>query len=180
MIRLVFVAVATVASVVSFSLSPHLAAQQPGNQKAVPFPVQITGAAPGLNLELFVNAGKVADVPISPDGEGSWVLDLGNLGKTRMQVTVEQCEDGRQVQRVYFSGPGVTIPQDSKCKRRLAGAAWWSDCGVTRITLDVRKLGMRVIGCGSMWTEPKVYAPVGGAIVVAGLVLAGGGGDSNS
>lgn len=174
--RLVLVAVASVAVVVSLSLSPRLAAEQAANRSvAVKFPVEISGAVPGLNLELYLNSGKVADVPINPQGEGQWVLDLGNLGKTRMQVTVERCEDGQNVQRVYFADPGVTIPEDSKCKRRPVGAAWWSDCGVTRITLDLTRFGMRVVGCGSLLTQPKVYGPLGGAVVVGGLLLTGGG-----
>lgn len=178
MFRPVLVAVAAVVVVMSLSMSPHLAAQ-PANQSVVwRFPVQIIGAVPGLDLELFLNAGKVADVPINPQGEGSWVLDLSNLGKTRMQVMVERCEDGQNVQRLYFAGEGVAIPEDSKCKRRPVGAAWWSDCGATRITLDLTKFGMRITGCGSMFTQPKVYGPIAGAIVVGGLVLTGGGGSS--
>jgi len=176
--RLILIAVATVAVVVSLSLSPRVAAEQAANRTA-PFPVQITGAVPGVNLELFLNAGKVADVPINAQGEGQWVLDLGNLGKTRMQVTVERCQDGQNLQRVYFAGEGVSIPEDDRCKRRPVGAAWWSDCGVTRVTLDLTKFGKRVVGCGSMLTQPRVYGPLGGAIVVGGLILMGGG-DSNT
>ena len=178
MARPVLVAVASVVAVMSLSMSPHLDAQPANRTASQQFPVQISGAVPGLNLELFLNAGKVADVPINSQGDGSWVLDLGNLGKTRMQVTVERCEDGQNVQRVYFAGDGVSIPEDSKCKRRPVGAAWWSDCGVTRITLDLTKFGMRITGCGSMFTQPKVYGPIAGAIVVGGLVLTGGGDSS--
>lgn len=176
--RLILIAVATVAVVVSLSLSPRVAAEQAANRTAS-FPVQITGAVPGVNLELFLNAGKVADVPINAQGEGQWVLDLGNLGKTRMQVTVERCQDGQNLQRVYFAGQGVSIPEDDRCTRRPVGAAWWSDCGVTRVTLDLTKFGMRVVGCGSMLTQPRVYGPLGGAIVVGGLILTGGG-DGNT
>ncbi|HEX6163412.1 MAG TPA: hypothetical protein VFZ31_08605, partial [Vicinamibacterales bacterium] len=70
--------------------------------------------------------------------------------------------------------------EDKNCRRRIVGAAFWSDCGVTRLTLDLTRFGMRVIGCGSLYTEPKFYGPVGGAIVVGGLLIAGGGDSTSS
>ena len=177
--RLILIAVATVAVVVSLSLSPRVAAEQAANRTAS-FPVQITGAVPGVNLELFLNAGKVADVPINAQGEGQWVLDLGNLGKTRMQVTVERCQDGQNLQRVYFAGQGVSIPEDDRCTRRPVGAAWWSDCGVTRVTLDLTKFGMRVVGCGSMLTRPLFYVPIAAGAGLLGVLAGGGDGATTS
>ena len=56
---------------------------------------------------------------------------------------------------------GKPTPEDKNCRRRIVGGAWWSDCGVTRITLNLTKFGMRVIGCGSFITSPKGLATVG-------------------
>lgn len=170
MIRSFAVALITIVVVVLFGPSNEVAAAQPANSTgAVPF--QFTGATPGLNLELFVNAGKVADVVIDSNGNGSSILDLSNLGKVQLQVYVDVCQDGKVVRVIVAAGQPK--PGDN-CKRRVAGGAWWSDCGVTRLTLNLTKFGMRVIGCGSMLTQPKVYGPLVGGLVLIPVALAGG------
>jgi hypothetical protein len=171
MIRSFGVALVTTFVVVLSTSYDRIAAQP--NAPPSQLPVQITGATPGINLELFLNAGKVADVTISTTGDGSSVLDLSNLGKVQLQVYVDVCQDGKVVKVMVVSGQPA--PEDTNCRRRVVGSAWWSDCGATRLTLDVTRFGMRVVGCGSLYTEPKFYGPVGGAIVVGGLLIAGGG-----
>jgi hypothetical protein len=174
MIRSFAVALVTILVVSVVSATGEIAAQ-PQNPTAPPsqLPIQFTGGAPGMNLELYLNAGKVADVTIGATGGGTSVLDLSNLGKVQLQVYVDVCQDGKVVKVMVVAGQAP--PEDKNCRRRIAGGAFWSDCGVTRITLDLTKFGMRVIGCGSLLTEPKFYGPVGGAIVVGGLLLSGGG-----
>jgi hypothetical protein len=176
MIRSFAVALVTIVVVSVLSATGQLAAQ-PQNPPSQ-LPIQFTGGAPGINLELFVNAGKVADVTIGATGGASSVLDLSNLGKVQLQVYVDVCQDGKVVKVMVVSGQPA--PADTNCSRRAVGGAWWSDCGVTRVTLDLTKFGMRVIGCGSLYTEPKFYGPVGGAIVVGGLLIAGGGDSTSS
>jgi hypothetical protein len=179
MIRSFAVALVTVVVVSVLSSTGEIAAQ-PQNPTAPPsqLPMQFTGGTPGINLELYLNAGKVADVTISVTGEGASVLDLSNLGKVQLQVYVDVCQDGKVVKVMVVAGQPT--PEDKNCRRRIAGGAFWSDCGVTRITLDLTKFGMRVIGCGSFLTEPRFYGPVGGAIVVGGLLLSGGGDSTSS
>ena len=172
MIRSFAVALITIVFVSVLGSSREIAASQQ-NPPPSQLPMQFTGATPGINLELFLNAGKVADVTIGTNGEGSSILDISNLGKVQLQVYVDVCQDGKVVKVLVVAGKPT--PEDKNCRRRIVGGAWWSDCGVTRITLDLTKFGMRVIGCGSILTEPKFYGPVGGAIVVGGLLIAGGG-----
>lgn len=179
MIRSLAVAFVTIAVVASFGLKDHLAAQQPAAGATGPgaVPIQFSGGTPGVNLELFINAGKVADVTINSSGQGASVLDLSNLGKVQMQVYVDVCQDGKTVRVLVVSGQP---PPEDNCKRRIAGAAWWSDCGVTRITLDLTKFGTRIIGCGSFMSENRNWLIPVGAGAVAIPFIAGGGGDSTS
>lgn len=177
MIRSFAVAFITIVVVSVLGSSREIAAWQQ-NPPPSQLPMQFTGATPGINLELFMNAGKIADVTINTNGEGSSILDFSNLGKVQLQVYVDVCQDGKVVKVLVVTGKPT--PEDKNCRRRIVGGAWWSDCGVTRITLDLTKFGMRVIGCGSFITSPKGLATVGAAIVVGGLLIAGGGGDSTS
>lgn len=178
MIRSFAVAFITIAVVVLFSARAEIAAQQPAAGASGPgnVPIQFSGGTPGVNLELFINAGKVADVTISATGTGTSILDLSNLGKVQLQVYIDVCQDGKTVRVLVVAGQPK--PEDN-CKRRIVGAAWWSDCGVTRITIDLTKFGMRVIGCGSYFTNPKTIIPTAGGLALIPIFLAGGG-DSNT
>jgi hypothetical protein len=178
MIRSFAVAFITIVVVVLFSARAEIAAQQPAAGGSGPgnVPIQFTGGTPGVNLELYVNAGKVADVTISANGTGASILEISNLGKVQLQVYIDVCQDGKTVRVLVVAGQPK--PEDN-CKRRIVGAAWWSDCGVTRITIDLTKFGMRVIGCGSYFTNPKTIVPTVGALGLIPVFLAGGG-DSNT
>lgn len=178
MIRSFTVALVTIVAVSLSGPVGRIAAQSRNAATTQSVPMDFTGGTPGVNVELFLNSGKVADVPLDAQGAGTSILDLGNLGKVHLQVYVDVCQDGKLVK--VLVADGQPAPEDQGCKRRIAGGAWWSDCGVTRITLDLTKFGTRVIGCGSLYTQPKFYGPVGGALVVGGLLLGGGGGDSDS
>src|SRR5688572_23900327 len=125
MIRSFAVALVTVVVVSVLSSTGEIAAQ-PQNPTAPPsqLPMQFTGGAPGINLELYLNAGKVADVTISATGEGTSVLDLSNLGKVQLQVYVDVCQDGKVVKVLVAAGQPA--PEDKNCRRRVAGGAFWS------------------------------------------------------
>jgi hypothetical protein len=178
MIRSFGVAFITIVVVASFSARAEIAAQQPGAGASGPsnVPIQFTGGTPGVNLELFVNSGKVADVTITATGTAASILDLSNLGKVQLQVYIDVCQDGKTVRVLVVAGQPIS---EDNCKRRIAGGAWWSDCGVTRITIDLTKFGMRVIGCGSYLTNPKTIIPTAGGLVLIPILL-GGGGDSDT
>jgi len=178
MIRSFAVAFITIAVVALFGARAEIAAQQPaaGASGSGSVPIQFTGGTPGVNLELFVNNGKVADVTISATGTGASILEISNLGKVQLQVYIDVCQDGKTVRVLVVAGQPK--PEDN-CKRRIVGGAWWSDCGVTRITIDLTKFGMRVIGCGAFYTNPKYLIPIGGGLALI-PILGGGGGNGNT
>jgi hypothetical protein len=175
MIRSFVVGFVTILVVVLFGARDYIAAQQKAGAASGPasVPVQFTGGTGGVNLELFLNAGKVADVTINSSGTGASVLDLSNLGKVQLQVYVDVCQDGKTVRVLVVAGQPTP---EGNCKRRIVGAAWWSDCGVTRITIDLTKFGMRVIGCGSFFSENKKWIiPVGAGVATTPFFFGGGG-----
>lgn len=170
MIRSLVVASVTIVLVSAAAPFERLTAQSPSPPAQVP--VNIVGGAPGTSLEVFLNAGKVADTTVGSAGDASWVLDLSNFGKQRMQTYVDVCQDGKRI-KVLFDD-SQPPPVDEGCNRRAAGGAWWSDCGATRITLDLTRFGQRIVGCGGMM-NPKTLGIVGGAVGVGLLTLVGGG-----
>jgi len=175
MIRSFAVGVITVALVVLFTPVGLLQAQA---AKTVPsnVPVEFSGGTPGLNLELFINNGKVADTTVNAQGTASSILDFSNLGKAQVHIYIDDCQDGKTVKVMVAAGQQA---EDNGCKRRFVGAGWWNDCGVTRISIDLRKFGAHVVGCGSFFTQPKGYLTTGGALV-AGLFLTQVGGGSTT
>lgn len=177
MIRSFAVALVTIVVVVLVGAGSAITAEQGAKSATGPssLPIQFTNGTEGVNLEIFVNAGKVADVTVNASGQAASVLDLSNLGKVQVQVYVDVCQDGKTVRVLVVAGQPMP---EGNCKRRMVGAAWWSDCGVTRITIDLTKFGMRVIGCGSFFSENKQWVIPVGAGLVAVPFFAGGGGDS--
>lgn len=177
MMRSFVVALVTILLVTVVAPFERLAAQP--NAPPQQAPVDFVGGVPGVNIEIYINAGKVADAPVGSAGDASWVLDLSNMGKTRVQIYVDVCKDGKIVKVAFVTGNGQPPPKDEDCDRKLLAVGFQSDCGVTRITIDIRSFGARVIGCGSFFTKPQGYGSIiGGGVLVA--LLAGGGGDSTS
>jgi hypothetical protein len=126
-----------------------------------------------------MNQGKVVDLTIDAAGEASWVLDMGNMGKSKVEIYVDQCKDGK-IGRVLFT-TGDMPPKDEDCDRKpLAGAGFWNDCGVTRITLDFRRFGANVMGCGNFFTSPTGILTTGVGIVAGGVAISNTGGGTSS
>lgn len=178
MIRSFVLAIVTVIAVAGAGPVSRLAAQGPSAAKRIaPIPVAITGGASGSVVEAFLNEGKVADVPIGAAGNASWVLDMGNMGKSKVQIYVDVCEDNK-VERVLFTTGGMP-PEDEDCDRKPVGAGFWNDCGATKITLDLTRFGADVKGCGNFLTSPTGIATLG-AIVVGGVAVTKSGGGTTS
>lgn len=174
MIRSFVVALVTIACVSALGLDGEIAAQ-PATAKPVSFPMDFTGAKPGTSIELYMNITKMADIAVPAGGQISWLLDMGNIVKTRIQVYVDVCQDGKVVKVLVVSGQPP--PEDDNCNRRLVIAGFWSDCGVMKLTIDLTRFGGSVVGCSSPLTRPQVYGPLAAGAVLLG-VLGGGGGDS--
>jgi hypothetical protein len=170
MIRSLFFALVAV-----FTLSVGTPAEQPQTQ----VPLDFSGGTPGIQIDVYMNGGKVGDTMLNTTGSGDFVLDLANLGKTRVDIYVDVCKDGKIVKVLFVTGGGQAPPEDEGCNRRIAAVSFQSDCGVTRINLDFRNFGARIIGCAAFYTKPQFYGPVAGAAVLVPF-LAGGGGDSNT
>ena len=178
MIRSFVLATLTVIAVAGAGPVSRLAAQgAPAAKRIAPIPVAITGGASGSVVEAFLNAGKVADVPIGTAGTASWVLDMGNMGKAKVQIYVDVCENGR-VERVLFTTGGLP-PEDEDCDRKPVGAGFWNDCGATKITLDFSRFGANVMGCGSFLTSKTGITTIAG-IVVGGVAITQSGGGTTS
>ena len=179
MIRSFVLAIVTVITVAGAGPAGRLAAQgAPAAKRISPVPVTIRGGASGSVVEAFLNEGKVADIPIGTAGDASWVLDMGNMGKAKIQIYVDVCENGR-IEKVLFTGGGMP-PKDEKCDRKPVGAGFWNDCGATKITLDFTRMGANVMGCGNFLTSQTGIVTLG-AITVGGLVIGTtAGGDTNT
>ena len=178
MIRSFVLAIVTVITVAGAGSLDRLAAQgAPAAKRISPVPVTIRGGASGSVVEAFLNEGKVADIPIGTAGDASWVLDMGNMGKSKVQIYVDVCENGR-VERVLFTTGGMP-PEDEDCDRKPVGAGFWNDCGATKITLDFTRFGANVAGCGNFFTSKTGLATTGG-IIVGGLAITLPGDDTTS
>ena len=176
MMRSFFIAFVTTVAVAAAGPRGGAAAQP----KPAPIPVAVANGTPGVNIEFYLNAGKLADAPVSVTGDANWLLDLSNMGKTKVTLYVDVCKDGKIVKVMFVSGSGQAPPEDEGCRRRLAAVSFQSDCGVTKITLNFANFGAQVIGCGGLsFRDPKVIGGIGGGAVLIGL-LAGGGGDSTT
>jgi len=80
---------------------------------------------------------------------------------------------------MFVAGTGQAPPKDDDCERRLAALSFQSDCAGVRVNLDFRNFAAsRVIGCGITFTDPKVLGTVGGVLVGAITLTAGGGGST--
>src|SRR5271167_4812128 len=92
--------------------------------------------ASGVSFVLDIsNQGKTATSTGTTDSQGSPsnVLDLSNVGKVRVDVYVEVCQNG---QHILIVDAGVTPPDDGSCsKRRKIGGFWLT--GSDTIKIDV-------------------------------------------
>lgn len=145
------------------------AAAQTGNAAV---PVAVTGGTPGVNIEVFLNSGKIGGETVSSTGNANWWLDLSQSGKTRVTTYADVCDEARIVKVKFVTGNGQPPSFEDGCARRLAGVSFQSDCVGVRVNLDFSNFGAsRAIGCGSWFTDPKVIAPIGGAAVLAPFLI---------
>jgi hypothetical protein len=172
MIRSLFVAIV-------MAVALHVAVPSAEQPKPAPTPVSVTGGTPGVSIEFYLNAGKLADQTVNSTGGANWLLDLSNMGKTKVTMYVDVCKDGKIVKVMFVTGSGQAPPEDDGCNRRLAAVSFQSDCAGLHINLDFSNFAAsKVIGCGISFTDPKVYGPIGGAAVLLPILLSGGNGST--
>lgn len=165
--RRAFCVVGVVAVAVALAGRGGLIAQQASGPS-----LDIGGAAPGSALEIALNGGKIADATADQKGETTSILDLSNLGKVRVTVYVDRCENGRMVKVQLVTEGNTPPPAGDGCDRKPAGF-FWSDSG--RVVLDVN--GATVTTPGGI---PKPLLIGGGAAAAALGVALAAGGDSES
>lgn len=175
MTRWYAVALTTLALVAVLTPPNGLHAQGPGRTVPANAPINFSGGAPGLNIELYINNGKVADLTVNQQGTANGFLDFSNLGKAEVRVYVDECQDGKTVKVMVTPGQAA---EDNGCKRRIAGGAFWTDCGKLKLTIDLRKFGLHVVNCGNFFTSTPGLATEGGVGAVALLTLLSGGSDT--
>jgi hypothetical protein len=153
-----------------FILSIAVAASAQTAKK--PAQVTITNAPPGLNIDIFMDGGKVQTAVVNQEGTSDLSLDFLSLGKPQGQVYIETCKDG---QRIHIISDGTNVPTAEGCDRRPAGVPFGLSCG--KLTLNWSQLGIKVSGCGGSTTK---WVLGGAGIVVGGGVIGLAGGGSSS
>ncbi len=173
MMRLCFVALVSTMIMMAAGPLGGIAAQAPGNYS---YPLDFAGGTPGVSIEVFMNAGKAGEVTLNSAGGATWLLDMGNLGKTKVTLYVDVCKDGQTIKVMFVPGSGQAPPEDEGCNRRLAAVSFQSDCGVLSINFDFSRFAARVVGCAApLYTRPAFYGPIGGAVVALPFILGSGG-----
>lgn len=138
-----------------------------------PAQVTITNAPPGLNIDIFMDGGKVQTAVVDPQGTTEISLDFLSLGKPQGQVYIETCKDG---QRIHIISDGTNVPTAEGCDRRPVGVPFGLSCG--KLTLNWSQLGIKVSGCGGSTTKWVIGGA--GVLVGGGVIGLAGGGSSSS
>lgn len=145
-------------------------------------PVTVAGGTPGVSIEFYLNAGKVADAVVDATGGTNWLLDMSNMGKTKLTVYIDVCKDGKVVKVMFVAANGEAPPKDEDCDSRIAVLSFQTDCAGLHVNLNFGDFGASNTGACVVRTtlrDPKIIgSAAGGAVLIA--VLAGGGGDSGA
>ena len=142
--------------------------------QSVPKPAQlvVNNAPAGINIDIFIDAGKVQTATVSQQGSTTIELDFLSLGKPQGQIYVETCKDG---QRIRIVTDGTVVPTDEGCNRKPVGVAFPFGCA-KKLTVNFTLLKVNVGGCGTIWTNKLVL--IGAGVVVTGVAVTSGGGSS--
>jgi hypothetical protein len=151
-------------------LGPAPASAQPDG---FPITVNANGAA-AVDVTVVLNFANKGKQPLGMTGAGgNFVLDLANLPKVRVEVTIEDCPNGMQI---VFNEPGA-MPEDG-CNRRVVGFWIWGNG--TNLVIDTGAGTLQVFG--DTFFTPRNIGLIGGggaAAVIIG-VTAGGNGSSGT
>jgi hypothetical protein len=136
--------------------------------------IVVNNAPAGINIDIFLDAGKVQTVPVNQQGTAAFNLDFLSMGKPQGQLYVEVCKDG---QRIRVVSDGATVPEDEGCNRKPAGVVFTFTC-THKITLNFAAAKASFAGCGSMLTNKWTWVAVGAG--ATGVAVGASGGDSYS
>lgn len=138
-------------------------------QNGKPAQIIINNAPPSINIDVFIDAGKVQTAQVNQQGTTGFTLDFLSLGKPSGQMYVEVCKDG---QRIRVISDGVNIPEDEGCNRKPIGAAFTFTC-TNKITLNWAQAKGSFGGCGSFLTNKAFLIPVGAVIGTTPFLFGG-------
>jgi hypothetical protein len=140
--------------------------------------VVVTGAPPGSNVELVLNATPLGSAAVDEHGDARLPLDLQkNLGKKEIDanVFVDVCGTLR---RVLVVERGGQLPaSDASCERReLSGLYWVRDVSSVVVDVGVAPSVLLIKGSYNPREATAMRAP---RLAPTGLVLFGSGGLGN-
>ena len=108
------------------------------------------------------NMGKTAHSTVTTGSNGPSVLDLSDIGKTRVDVYVEVCQNG---QHVLIVNSGIVPPDDGTChdRKKIGGGLWLNGGDTVKVdvgtgTVDVEH-GTSTSLTGSQYNS-DTYRPV--------------------
>ena len=142
---------------------------------AKPAQIVVNNATPGINIDIFLDAGKVQTATVNQQGSTTLDLDFLSLGKPKGQVYIETCRDG---QRIRIVSDGTTVPDEEGCNRKPVGVLFTFTC-TKKITINFAAAKASFAGCVTIWTNKWVLIGTGG-VITSLAVTSGGGGSSYS
>ena len=156
-------------------LAIHTMASAASAQNA-PRPAQVivNNAPAGINIDIFLDAGKVQTVAVNQQGSTGFTLDFLSLGKPQGQVYIETCRDGVRIRVV---SDGTNVGTDEGCERRPVGVPFTFTC-TNKITINFAAARGSFAGCGPWYTNKIVLAGI--AVTGGGIVIGTTGGGSSS
>jgi opacity protein-like surface antigen len=110
------------------------AAQQQGG---IRFSIHDKDGKPLADVQLVLvlaNQNKVAAGTTDNSGNGNVALNIANLGKVRVQIEVEECDDGSKAVLLSQSGTQLPEPKEGCRRRRIAIVILWD--GGQQVTID--------------------------------------------
>lgn len=127
-----------------------------------PKPAQIivNNAPAGINIDVFLDAGKVQTVAVNQQGSTGFDLDFLSLGKPQGQVYIETCKEGVRIRVV---SDGTTVPEDEGCDRKPVGVPFTFTC-THKITINFAAAKGSFAGCGTFLTSKTFLIPLGGLV----------------
>jgi len=147
----------------------------PALAQTAPKPTQIivNNAPAGINIDIYLDAGKVQTAVVNQQGSTGFDLDFLSLGKPQGQIYIETCKDGV---RIRVISDGTTVPDDEGCNRKPVGVAFTFTC-TGKITINFKDAKGSFAGCGTVWTNKWFLTGLG---IAGGGILAttAGGGDT--
>ena len=137
-----------------------VASAAPAQTSPKPAQIIVNNAPAGINIDVFLDAGKVQTAAVNQQGSTGFDLDFLSLGKPQGQVYIETCKDGV---RIRVLSDGTIVPTDEGCDRKPVGVPFTFTC-THKITINFAAAKGSFAGCGTFLTSKTFWIPVGGVV----------------